>query len=447
MKLSVIGGAGVRAPLLIGSFAKRAKAIDLHEIAVYDIDPVKIKRLVPLARTLLEKAGNPFKLTVADSFDEAVAGSRAVITTIREGFENGRAKDERICHELGTVGQETTGAAGFAYACRSIPVLTRYAHRLFDKNPEAWLINFTNPAGMVAEALFKSGFERVVGICDSAEGAKSYAADVLGLPKSRLETRVAGLNHLSFTTSLKADGKERLPELLANPDFLHKSMIWFDPACPAEYGAYLNEYLYYFLEKEKALASLLAEKETRGEKILRLNAELLGRLGELLDQGDREAALAYFFAYQRKRNESYMEYARSEERYLPSDDEEGYAGVAIEFLEALTHGNAAPRAYCVPNGATFPELPKDGVIEVTCKVAQGKLTPIAPEPALTPKAMELIKAVKRYETLGVDSIMARDFGGAIEALTVHPLIERPDLASQLMLAFKAAAPKSFEDWR
>ena len=224
-------------------------------------------------------------------------------------------------------------------------------------------------------------------------------------------------------------------------------MIWFEPSRAAEYGAYLNEYLYYFLESEKALASLLAEKETRGEKIMRLNAELLARLGEFLAAGEREEALAYFFAYQRRRNESYMEYARSEERYLPSDDEEGYAGVAIEFLEALTHGNAAPRAYCVPNGTTFPSLPKDAVIEVTCRVADGRISPIAPEPGLTPQALALIETVKRYETLGVEAIMARDFGAALEALTLHPLVARPDLASQLMLAFKAASFQTFEAWR
>ncbi len=445
MKITVIGGAGVRAPLLVGSIAKRQSAIDIDELAIYDIDPRKVELILPLARHLLEKAGSPFKLTLHDNPADAIRGAGAVITTIREGFEIGRARDERMCLDAGTIGQETTGAAGFAFACRSVPALIDYARLTFDLNPEAWLLNFTNPAGLATEALNRAGFDRVIGICDSADTGRDYAADHLGITKAEIDTRVAGLNHCSFTTSITHKGKAVLPDLLKDPAFLHKAQPIFPAALPAELGCYLNEYLYYYFLPDEALTAMQDEPKCRGELVAEWNAGLLSNIEPAIARKHVGDALDDYLAYVRKRNESYMEYAREEVRYLPTDDEEGYAGVALDFLEAIASGSTRRHVFCVPNRGAISALSDNDVVEITCDIGNNTITPI-PNTDLSPRALDVIRSVKRYENLAVEAIAARSREAAEAALVANPLVADPSAGSRLMDGFMNANPHYFEDW-
>lgn len=445
MKLACIGGAGVRAPLLIGSLAKRAAAVGLHELAIYDIDPRKMTLIPPLGRHLLEAVGNPYKLTLCQNPEEALRGADAVITTIRSGFEEGRARDERICVDHGVIGQETTGPAGFAFAARSIPDLIGYARLMADLCPDAWLLNFTNPAGLVTQALRREGFDRVLGICDSADTACAFVADHLGVDRAKVESRVIGLNHLSITTQVMVEGREVLPDMLADAAFLAKAQPVFMPEQVRELGVYLNEYLYYFLRTRDALAAMLAEPKTRGELIVGWNAELLDNLERLAGSGASAAALDHYMAYTHRRNTSYMDYATGGERYLPADDEEGYAGVALDFLEAI-HGERARRqAFCVPNAGLLPQLADDDVIEVTCEVAKAGPVPLAAG-AVPAAILDLVVQVKRFERVAVDAILERSVDAAVEALCLNPLTPDSDRAAALLADFMDAQPDVFEDW-
>lgn len=446
MKLTVIGGAGVRAPLMIGSLAKRARALGLREVSVYDIDPRKTRLMSALSRALLESAGSPFRYSVAATPEEALAGTDVVITTIREGFEAGRARDERLCVEHGAIGQETTGAAGFAFACRSIPSLLRYARLTFDLNPNAWLLNFTNPAGLVTQALRKEGYDRVIGICDSADSARRWTADHLKIGLEEIESRVTGLNHLSVTTSVTVNGKERLPELLDDDLFISHAMSVFPKDLVRRLRCHLNEYLYYFFLKEEALSAMLKEPKTRGEQVEAWNADLMERISLPVEEGRMRDALDLYFGYVRKRNESYMEYAREGERYLPGDDEEGYAGVALDLVSAIREGRSRRMALCVPNGGTLPDLASDDVIEATCEVGPEGVRPLAAL-GVPDEARSLIREVKTYETLAVEAIRSRRPEGAVEALTAHPLIRDAAKARLLFQAFRNASEAYFTDWR
>ncbi|RJO73046.1 MAG: 6-phospho-beta-glucosidase [Myxococcales bacterium] len=446
MKIAVIGGAGVRAPLLIGSLAKRAKKMDIGEVAVYDIDPRKIRLLTPLAEALLDRTGAPFKFRIAATPQEAVQGADAVITTIREGFEAGRARDERFCLDSGTIGQETTGAAGFAFACRSIPTLLHCARLTFDANPEAWLLNFTNPAGLATEALLKAGFKRTIGICDSADTGKKYVATFLDTEPARVRTRVAGLNHLSFTTSIQVDGRERLPELIGDEAFLSLAQDVFPPAVVARLGCYLNEYLYYFLLPDEALARMRGEPACRGEQVAEWNAALLDRLESKGSPRRRSDALADYFAYVRNRNETYMNYATGGVHVLPSDDEEGYAGVALDFLDAIHGAGKTEHVFCVPNDGALPTLADDAVVEVTCSLGGGRVAPMRGI-ALPDEALKLVERVKRYESLAVEAIARRSLDAARAALAAHPLVGDETLAGRLMDGFRRLQPAYFQDWR
>jgi 6-phospho-beta-glucosidase len=445
MKLACIGGAGVRAPLLIGSLAKRADTVGLGELAIYDIDPRKVALILPLGRALLDAVGNPYKLTVCQTPQEAIAGADAVITTIRSGFEIGRARDERICVNHGVIGQETTGPAGFAYAARSIPDLVGYARMMMDLCPDAWLLNFTNPAGLVTQALQREGFERAIGICDSADTAKMFAGDHLKLEKSALDSRVIGLNHLSVTTQVNVDGRDVLPELLADDRFLKNAQPVFEPSQVRELGLYLNEYLYYFLRKEHALHSMLAEPKTRGELIVGWNAELLETLDSLDLKNEAQTGLDRYMAYTHRRNASYMDYATGGERYLPTDDEEGYAGVALDFIAAMRGTGVRHQAFCVPNGEVLPELEADDIIEVTCEIANGRLKPLPAGP-LPKRILDLIMQVKSFERVAADAILNRSIDAAVEALSLNPLVPDVDTAAVLFGDFAEAQPGVFEGW-
>jgi len=446
MKIAVIGGAGVRAPLLVGSLAKRRGAIPISEVAIYDIDPRKTKILVPLAKRLLEKAGSPFKLTAAATPEDAVRGAHAIITTIRQGFEEGRARDERFCLNQNVIGQETTGPAGFAFACRSIPALLGYARTIFDLNPDAWLINFTNPAGMVTEALLKSGFDRVIGVCDSADLGRHFAADHLGVEGSRVTSLVAGLNHLSFTTSVKVDGEEKLSSLLMDNAFLARAQAVFPAGLVRRLGSYLNEYLYYFFLRDAALAAMRAEAECRGEKILKWNHELLSQLEPLTDREDYDTALDNYFAYQRRRNASYMDYAREGENLLPTSDEEGYAGVALDFLEALGQQTPRRHALCTANQGAMNFLADEDIVEITCEIGNGRVRPVQAM-GLPTEGVELIREMKRYENLAVQAILNHSVEAAVAALAAHPLVPDPALAARLFEGFRASEPKVFEAYQ
>ena len=401
--------------------------------------------MMPLSESLLEQVGHPFKLTVANDIKEAARGAAAVITTIREGFEKGRAIDERICLDYNVIGQETTGPAGFAFACRSVPVLVNYARDIFDISPDAWLINFTNPAGIVTEAMNEAGFDRVVGICDSADTARTYASDYLGVERMSVTTQVAGLNHLSFTTSIQHDGQEKLGQLLADATFLKKAMPVFPASLIGDLNAYLNEYLYYFFMPEQALKAMVEEEKCRGELIVEWNEDLLSRLEGLLTQDQIQQGLDAYFAYQRQRNESYMDYARSEDRYLPTNEEEGYAGVALDFLQAVNSQTPVRHTLCAVNNGALPFLDDRAVVEISCAVGAGRYKPDW-SGTLPEAAVELIRKVKRYESAGVRAILDRSREGAIEALAYNPLVEGREEAAMLFDSFAKAAPRYFENW-
>ena len=357
------------------------------------------------------------------------------LTTIRVGFERGRALDERIALRHGVLGQETTGPGGFAMALRSIPAILDYARLLQEVSPGAWMYNFTNPAGLVAQALADEGFDRVVGICDGANGAQHAAAGHLGISHHDLQAEVFGLNHLSWTRKIWRDGEDILPALLSDPVFLCHMQWAFAPELVQQFGMFLNEYLYYFYYAEKAVSGLLAEEKTRGEELVLLNERLINRL-EQIDAGQNPlAALKAFFAYDRRRGATYMHYAREDaismaeadreaetlEVEIPSEAGEGYAGVALGIVEALQTGDPLHIALNMPNRGAIAGMADGDVVEVSCLVdGTGIRTlPIGDVPA---PQMGLMKAIKLYEQLTVAAIRTRSRRTAIEALMAHPLV-------------------------
>ena len=301
MKLTIIGGGSVRTPRMIPSLVRRAARLDLHELWLMDIDADKLKLIGSLCQAMAEQLGAPFRVVLSTDAREALSGAAHIITSIRPGFEQGRAVDERIAFDHGVLGQETTGVAGFAMAMRSLPAILDYCRLAESVAPGAWVYNFTNPAGLVAQGLTDAGIQRVVGICDSANGAQNAASRYLDVPLARVQHEVFGLNHLSWTRSVRIDpdpngsgGEEVLPALLSDEKFIAAThMAIFDPAVRTSLHMFLNEYLHYFYHRDEALAALRAKPITRGQEVQH------SRFWRLL-QDDRAPMFGVFTSYEQQ---------------------------------------------------------------------------------------------------------------------------------------------------
>ncbi len=456
MKLTIIGGGSVRTPRLIPSLVKRAKTLQLEEVWLMDIDKDKLDLIGGLCQTLAKEHGAPFKLILTTDARAAIKNATAVITSIRPGNEQGRATDERIALRHGVLGQETTGAAGFAMAMRSMPAILEYA-RLVEEiaAPGAWVYNFTNPAGLVAQGLTYAGIKRVVGICDSANGAQHAVSSFMHIPMSRVRHSVYGLNHLSWTQSVRIDpeadgsgGEEVLPALLRDEKFIQSTHLsMFAHGLIDWEQAFLNEYLHYFYHRDEALAALLHKSETRGEETLRLTTELLDRVRAA---GTPDDALAAYHEVMGKREATYMAHARHGEARVEmatvGDDEEGYAAVALGCIQAISTGQTLFTGLNVPNRGAIPTMADDDVVEVTCEVDADNITPL-PVTGIHPDQLLLMQTVKLYERLAAQAILQRSRDLAVEALTVHPLIGSYPLAEALVGEFLEAHKDLVGEWK
>ncbi|MCF1742819.1 family 4 glycosyl hydrolase [Paradevosia shaoguanensis] len=455
MKLALIGGGGLRAPLFVESALRRGDRIGLTEICLMDIQPDQLALIGALSNELSRRAGGKVAITTTTDIEAAFDGADYAVTTVRPGGIEGRITDERIALGAGVLGQETTGAGGFAMALRSIPTILDYARILQRLSPKAWLFNFTNPAGLVTQALRNAGFERTIGICDSANGAQTAIAKWLKVSERAVDAEVFGLNHLSFTRRATVNGCDMLPDALADDAFLATTaQRVFAPHVVRRHGLWLNEYLYYFYYAEEAVAAISAGP-TRGEEIRALNGKLIPQLRSIDVVAEPGRALDVYFAYERERSATYMHYANhtdGEDAPLVStaaDDDhdgEGYAGVALNLIEALSGGEPLRTGLNVPNRGAIAGLHDDDVVEVSCVVDANGVTPL-PIGAMPEAQAYLVNSVKHYERLTVQAIAERRRDIAVEALVAHPLVLSYSRAEPLVDKFLAVHADYVGEWR
>lgn len=457
MKLTLIGGGGVRSPLFVLTLLRWQKHLGVHELVLLDIDERKLILFGGLCRELAHRAGDPFKITTTLDARFALTGADHVVTTIRPGFERGRATDERICLNHGVLAQETTGAGGFSMSLRSIPAILGYARLLEEVSPNAWMFNFTNPAGMVTQAVRDAGFKRVVGICDGANAAQAAVAGWAGVPAKSIRAEVFGLNHLSWCRRALINGEDTLPGALADDRFLRENQSIFELELVRQAGMFLNEYLYYYYYAEKALAAIQAEKQTRGEEIVNLNRRLADQLREIGVDRDPERALRTFFGYEKRRGANYMHYAYREagavelekeqlfDADIPAEAGEGYAGVACAVIKALIDGEPVYTALNVPNERAIQGMADEDVVEVSCRVDAEGIQPLTIG-EIPDQQLGLMKAVKLYESLTVQAVHEKSRKLAIEALMAHPLVHSYSRAKPLVEEFLFEHREYMGEW-
>jgi 6-phospho-beta-glucosidase len=458
MKLTIIGGGGVRSPLFVMTLLRWQQRVGMTELCLMDIDTRKLELFGSLCRQIVYRAGDPFTITTTTNAQTAMKGADHVVTTIRVGFEQGRATDERIALNHGVLGQETTGPGGFAMAMRSIPAILEYAKILQEVNPKAWMYNFTNPAGLVTQALRDAGFERTIGICDGANGGQRAIATWAGVDPGGIRAEVFGLNHLSWCRCAWLEEEDLIPKAIADDRFLREMQKLFEPALVRQIGMHLNDYLYYFYYAEKALAAINREAKTRGEEIVELNQRLIDQLEEIGVERDPERALRTFFGYEKRRHATYMNYSNGSmtkeeadrqqifDADIPAQAGEGYAGVALSLIAALEKGHPLYTALNVPNNGSIEGMEADDVVEVSCLIDEKgvQVMPIGDVPA---PLLGLMKAVKLYERLTVQAIRESSRELAVQALMAHPLVLSYSRARPLVDEYLVAHASTIGEWK
>ncbi|GAB7059505.1 6-phospho-beta-glucosidase [Streptomyces mexicanus] len=439
MRLTILGGGGFRVPLVYGALlADRAEG-RVTEVVLHDLDT---GRLAAVGRVLAEQAaGVPDAPAVraTTDLDEALRGADFVFSAIRVGGLEGRAHDERVALAEGVLGQETVGAGGIAYGLRTVPVAVDIARRVARLAPDAWVINFTNPAGLVTEAMSRHLGERVVGICDSPVGLGRRIARVLGVDPRRAWIDYVGLNHLGWVRGLRVDGRDRLPRLLADPDLLNsfEEGRLFGAEWLRSLGAIPNEYLHYYYFNRETVRAYRQAEQTRGAFLRDQQARFYEEAGD-----PAVSALEVWNRTRAEREATYMaenrESAGAGEREA-EDLSGGYEQVALALMRAIARDERTTLILNVRNRGTLSVLDADAVIEVPCLVDASGAHPVAADP-LPGHAAGLVCAVKAVEREVLAAAETGSRATAVKAFALHPLVDSVEVARRLMEGYLRVHP-------
>jgi 6-phospho-beta-glucosidase len=427
MKIGIIGGASVRSPLLVRGLA--GSGLPIEEAALYDPDQERLALMAPL----VARVAPGLRVRACATPAECVEGAGFVFTSIRVGGTLSRARYERISLEHGVVAQETVGAAGFAMAMATVPHMIGYAREVARRAPEAWIVNFTNPVGIVTEAVIKATGARILGICDTPTELFEECAHALGVPSAECYFDYFGLNHLGWLRELRYRGRPRLGELMRDDALLARlyRAPFFSPGELRALGVLPTEYLYFYYHPERALQNLRAAGTSRGAAIQELNARLL----EALRDPTRDPVAAYE-AYLAERSASYRQLESGSPQghaASPAAALTGYDKIAVSVVGAIHDNSNAVIPLSVRNGGNLPDLRDDDVVEVPCQLNANGALPL--HVGRVPETVrELLLRVKEYERLTVEAALSGSAETARRALAANPLVARPELAERLVAA-------------
>ena len=455
MKITVIGGGGVRSMFLAKSLAQSSEELGFEEIVFMDRDEEKLRIFGTMAEQVAKRIRPDLKFRVTTDAVDAVKDADYIITTIREGGDEMRIRDERIALDQGVLGQETTGAAGFSFAMRSVPALVQYcelAKRY--ASPNVKIFNFTNPAGVVSQTLRDMGYDFTFGICDAPSSFLHSVARLYHAAPEALTGECYGLNHLSFFDSIRLNGEEIMPRLLEDPRlYTETDMRFFQKDLADHMGCILNEYLYYFFYREEAVQHILNAKVTRGEVIRDVNRHMIEELSGREIGHDFEKCLKIFEYWYGQRENAYMANETGAQRKdkpwhfdIYEKDAGGYAGVAMQYIRAQITGKESEMILCVPNQGAIPGLRDDDVVEITCTIRKEECRPHRVEHPGSLQ-MELIRRVKSYERLASQALREKSIAKAVDCLMVHPLVNSYSLAVKLVEEYLKANKEYTEGWR
>ena len=393
LKLAVVGGGSTYTPELVDGFTRRSDRVAVDEVALLDIDPERLAIVGGLAERMLARQGWPGRLVCTTDRHEAIDGANVVLLQLRVGGQAARFGDETLPGRFGLVGQETVGAGGFAKALRTVPVVLDLADEIRRRAAtDAWIVDFTNPVGIITQALADTG-HRAIGLCNVAIGFQRRFAARFGVEPERVELEQVGLNHLTWIRAVRVGGVDRLPELLDGTAVEIAADLRMPVDRIRRLGAIPSYYLRYY-EDEAAVVAEAGANPTRAETVMQLERELLEMYRdptldvkpELLDH--RGGAF--------------------------------YSEAAAQLIASLHDGRGDIQVVDVRNDGCLPGLADDDVVEVPARIDRDGAHPI-PQLALRAAQAALVARVKRYERLAVRAARTGDRAIALEALAANPL--------------------------
>jgi 6-phospho-beta-glucosidase len=403
MKLAVVGGGSTYTPELVDGIARLPGDLAVEELVLIDPDEARLSLVGPFSARILRAQGHPARLRWTTGLDEGLDGAGAVLLQLRVGGQAARQHDETWPLEYGRLGQETTGAGGLAKALRTVPVVLEIAERARQRAaPGAWIIDFTNPVGIVTRALLDAG-HRAIGLCNVAIGFQRMFAGLLEVAPEQVSLDHVGLNHLTWERAALVDGADWLPELIARHGRQIAAEIELPPAVLTELGVVPSYYLRYFYAHDEVVAEQ-GGRPTRAEQVAGLERELLEMYAD--------PALDHKPALLGQRGGAY------------------YSEAAVALLASLAGDRRDVQVVNLRNGGTFPFLPAEAVIEVPAAIGAGGPVP-QPLAPLSPLLSGLVAHVSAYEELALEAALGGGRRRVMAALLAHPLVGQYDLAGQL----------------
>jgi 6-phospho-beta-glucosidase len=407
MKVTIVGGGSTYTPELIDGFARLRETLPVEELWLVDPDPTRLELVSAVSRRMFARAGHPGKIMTTASVAEGVADADVVLLQLRVGGQEARHGDETFPHEVHCIGQETTGPGGFAKALRTVPVVLDIAETVRKHaKPDAWIIDFTNPVGIVTRALLQAG-HRAVGLCNVAIGFQRKFAGLLGVDHQDITLDHVGLNHLTWETgvNLRSGGQTRnvLPEMLKNKLEDLAGEVHMPSQLLTLQGAVPSYYLRYFYAHDTVLGEQVG-KPSRAQEVTKVENSLLEKYADVaVDVKPPELA---------QRGGAF------------------YSEAAIDLMASLTSNRGDVQVVNVRNDGTLPFLPDDHVIEVPAVITAGKLIPRPVEP-LSGEISSLIGHVAGYERLALDAAIHGGRDRVLRAMLAHPLVGQYDKAERL----------------
>ena len=405
VKVAVVGGGSTYTPELVEGFVTRRDRLPVDELVLLDVDPERLAIVGALAERMVRAAGWAGTVRLTDRATDALEGANFVIVQLRVGGNQARFLDETIPLRFGFIGQETTGPGGFAKALRTVPVVLELAERTAEVGaPDAWVVDFTNPTGLVTQALLDQG-HRACGLCNVAIGVQRDLANHLHVEPARVRLDHVGLNHLSWVRAVSVDGVDRLPELLA------EGSEGLTEAAPIELvralGAIPSSYLRYYY---------------RTSEVLEIEAGLL----ELY----RDPALD------------------TKPKLLEERGGAWYSDAAAALVASLHAGTGDEQVVNVLNEGAIPNVPPGDVVELTCRVDRAGAFAQPTDP-LAPEMLGLVQHAKAYERLTIEAALTGSRETALKALLTNPLVGDVDRAAPMLDALldanRAHLPRFFAD--
>lgn len=408
MKIVVIGGASTYTPELIDGFARMHAVLPVSEVVLVDPQEERLELVAGVSDRIVASFGRPYQVRTEVNLVHAVQDADVVLIQLRVGGQAARARDERLPLGVGSIGQETTGSGGLAKAMRTVPVVLDVASVVAEHAPDAWIVDFTNPTGIITRALVEAG-HRAVGLCNVAIGLQHFFADLAGVEPERVALSHVGLNHLSWETGVRVDGRELLPEMLRS----HPREIAARVKLPVELVQHLgvvpSYYLRYYYLHDAEL-EVQRSRPSRAEEVAQIEQELLDLYADPSVVSKPEALARRGGAL--------------------------YSESAVQLMASLVGTRPGRHVVNSRNDGVLEFLPSDAVIEMPARVGSGRIS-LEPAPPVPTSIRGLIGDVFAYEELALDAALHGGRARVVTALLAHPLIgqwERAEKLADLLIA-------------